>query len=85
MLYDCVKRSKGSVPDRMTACSRRVSSVGDFVAILPNGRFAMPPETNMGRMFGGRVTRFMTMISQPHPGYLKRLPAPVARGGDIGR
>ena len=54
-----------------------VSSVGDFVAILPTGRFAMPPETNMGRMLATRDTVHDHDLAAS-PGYLKRLPAPVA-------
>jgi GAF domain-containing protein len=54
-----------------------VSAVGDFVNILPAGRFKMPPESNMGRMLATRDTVHDHDLAAS-PGYLKRLPIPVA-------
>jgi GAF domain-containing protein len=54
-----------------------VSAVGDFVNILPMGRFSMPPESNMGRMLATRETIHDHDLAAS-PGYLKRLPMSVA-------
>jgi GAF domain-containing protein len=54
-----------------------VSSVGLFANVLPAGRFSMSPDTNMGRMLATRETVHDHDLASS-PGYLKRLPIPVA-------
>ena len=54
-----------------------VSSMGLFANVFPNGRFSMPSESNMGRMLTTRETVHDHDLSVS-PGYLKRLPLPVA-------